>query len=116
MSGTASRRKQSFIGFPFSGNEGDSPLNTRTDSYGINVRANWEVDIWGKLRASARAALADAQAVEADYRGACLSLTAQATNVYLSIVEARNQVKLAKAALTSYETASNRIRQRYNRG
>ena len=116
VSGTASRRKQSFIGFPFSGNDEDSPPNTTTDSYGINMSANWEVDVWGKLRSSARAALADAQAVEADYLGACLSLTAQATNVYHSIVEARNQVKLAKAALTSYETASDRIRQRYDRG
>lgn len=116
VSGTASRRKQSFIGFPFSGNDEDSPPNTTVNSYGINVNANWEVDIWGKLRAGARAALADAQAVEADYLGACLSLTAQATSVYFSIIEARNQVKLAKAAFTSYETASDRIRQRYDRG
>ena len=116
ISGTASRRKQSFIGFPFSGNNADSPPNTTTDSYGINMSTNWEIDIWGKLRAGARAALANAQAVEADYLGACLSLTAQATNIYFSIVEARNQVKLAKATLTSYETASDRIRQRYDRG
>ncbi|MEE3234864.1 MAG: efflux transporter outer membrane subunit [Candidatus Latescibacterota bacterium] len=115
-SGTASRRKQSFLGFPIRGNEDGSPPNTTTNSYGVNINANWEVDIWGKLRNNARAALADAQAVEADYFGARLSLTAQATNVYLSIIEARNQVKLATATLTSYQIAGERISERYNRG
>jgi len=116
ISGTASRRKQSFLGFPIRENEDGSPLNTTTNNYGVNITANWEVDVWGKLRNSARAALADAQAVEADYLGARLSLTAQATNIYLSIIEARSQVKLAKATLTSYNIAGERIRERYNRG
>ena len=115
-SGTASRRKQNFLGFPIRGNEDGSPPNTTTNTYGVNITANWEIDVWGKLRNSARAALADAQAVEADYLGARLSLTAQATNIYLSIIEARSQVKLAKATLTSYKIASERIRERYNRG
>lgn len=115
-SGTASRRKQSFLGFPIRGNEDGSPPNTTTDSYGININANWEVDVWGKLRAGAKAAIADAQAVEADFFGARLSLSAQATNVYLAIIEAKSQVKLAEATLISYKIAGERIRQRYNRG
>ena len=74
------------------------------------------MDVWGKLRAGAKAAIADAQAVEADFFGARLSLSAQATNVYLAIIEAKSQVKLAEATLISYKIAGERIRQRYNRG
>ena len=116
LSGTGSRRKQSFLGFPIRGNDNGSPPNTTTNSYGISIKTSWEIDVWGKLNAGARATLADAHAVQADYFAAQLSLTAQATNVYFSIVDAQNQVNLAKATLTNYKIAHERVKQRFNQG
>ena len=46
------------------GQGGDGPgLSASTfTSYGLSLDVSWEVDLWGRLRAGARAAVAEAQA------------------------------------------------------
>ena len=68
---TGSRRKQNFVGFPIPGSA-SQVLSTTSTNYGVNLNLSWEIDLWGKLRAGAGAALADAQAAKADFYGAQL--------------------------------------------
>ena len=64
-----SRRKQNFVGFPIPGAE-DEVLSTVFTNQGVSLDTTWEVDLWGKLRTSEQAALADLQRSAADLRGA----------------------------------------------
>jgi NodT family efflux transporter outer membrane factor (OMF) lipoprotein len=112
---TGSRRKQTFVGFPIPGGDSQA-LSTTSTSYGVNLNLSWEIDLWGKLRAGARAALADAQAAEADFYGARLSLAAQTSRAYFAAVEARRQVELADATFENYRLSSEQINSRYQRG
>ena len=44
------RTKQNFIGLPIPGAE-NQVLSTQFQSYGLGLFANWELDLWGRLRA-----------------------------------------------------------------
>lgn len=56
LSSDADRRKTIFIGFPFGG-------SIISESYGVDLKVDWEPDIWGRARAGKSAALASWQAI-----------------------------------------------------
>ena len=111
----SSRRKQNFIGFPIPGRE-DTVLSTISANVGVSVETSWEADLWGRLRAGARASLADLQSTAADFRGAQLSLAGQTVKAWLAAVEARQQVTLAEATVTSFRASSDQVRARFEQG
>lgn len=113
--GTTSRRRQSFIGFPIPGG-GRDVLTSTTTNNGVSLNLSWEVDLWGRLRAGKKAVLADAMAASADLRGARLSLAAQTARGYFAVIEARTQAELARESLDNQRLAYTRIRERYERG
>ena len=84
---SGSRRRQNFIGLPIPGSEG-GVLSTTFTSLGVSLDVSWEVDLWGRLRARARAALADFEASEVRPRGARLSLAGQTAKAWFAIAEA----------------------------
>ena len=89
-SGSGSRRRQSFIGFPIPGGD-NQVLSTTTNNYGVSLNVSWEIDLWGKLRAGEAAALADFMRAEANFRSANLSLVAQTARAYFAVVEQRKR-------------------------
>ena len=114
-SGSGSRRKQKFVGFPIPGDTGQA-LSTTSSYFGVNLNLSWELDLWGRLRADAQAALAEWQASAADLRGARLSLIAQTARAYFAAVEAGHQVELASASVENYRLSTEQIEIRYRRG
>ena len=110
-----SRRKQNFIGFPIPGSE-DRVLSTVFTSYGVSLDTTWEVDLWGRLRSGARAALADLQSRAADLRGAQLSLAGQTVKTWFVIAEAQQQLRLAEATVASFSIAAGQVRERFEEG
>jgi NodT family efflux transporter outer membrane factor (OMF) lipoprotein len=74
-----------------------------TKSYGLNLAASWEPDLWGRLRDLTRAAEADERAAIEDFRAARLSLAANAAKSYTDLVSAGQEVELAKFTLESFE-------------
>ena len=115
LGGSGTRRKQNFIGFPIPGSQGQVLSNT-TNSYGVSLSSSWELDLWGGLRAGTRAALADAQAAQAELYGARLSVAAQTARAYVAAVEAKRQVELARATVDNYRVSNEQIDRRYERG
>ena len=73
--GTARRSEQKFVGFPFGG--GGGVPGSLTNTFGVALNAAWELDVWGRMRAGQRAAMADARAEAAEYEAARVSLAAQ---------------------------------------
>ena len=75
----------------------------RTINYGLNLAASWEPDLWGRLRDLTRAAEADQRAAIEDFRGARLSLAANAAKAYVNLVSAGQEVNLAEVTLDSFQ-------------
>ena len=82
-----------------SGSSGDNPAS----SYGMSFATSWEIDVWGRLRDSEDADLADYRAAIADYRGARLSLAVNTAKAWINLTEAQQQVDLAKQTLQDFK-------------
>lgn len=112
---TGSRRKQNFVGFPIPGAE-DRVLSTVFTNQGISLDTTWEVDLWGRLRTSEQAALADLQRSAADLRGAQLSIAGQTAKAWFASAEAQQQVLLSEATVESFGESVDRVRDRFESG
>jgi len=69
------------------------------NSYGVNATAGWEVDLWGRVAATAQAAGYDAQSAALDRDAAQLSLAATALNLQAQLIGLGHRLKLAKETL-----------------
>jgi NodT family efflux transporter outer membrane factor (OMF) lipoprotein len=112
---TGSRRKQNFVGFPIPGGE-DEVLSTISTNHGVSLDVSWEIDLWGRLRAGAQAALADLQASAADLRGAQLSIAGQTAKAWFAVAEAQQQVDLAEETVDSFRESAQGVRERFEAG
>jgi NodT family efflux transporter outer membrane factor (OMF) lipoprotein len=112
---SAGRQRQNFVGFPIPGQE-RKILTTTATRFGLSVDVAWEVDLWGRLRADARAALADYVAAAEDMEAARQSLAAQAARAWFTVVEAREQVQLAEQTVVSRQESVAQVRKRYELG
>lgn len=65
-------------GFPMSG-------------YSAGIQFNWELDLWGRLRANQRAAFLSAESALADYRFSQYGLAAAVAQGYFRLIESRLQ-------------------------
>jgi len=75
---------------------------------GVSVDVSWEIDLWVRIRAGVRAAVAELQASEADLRGARQSIAAQTAKAWFAVVEALQQVDLELATLRELNPAIRR--------
>ena len=110
-----SRRRQNFVGFPIPGAE-DRVLSTISTNHGVSLDVSWEIDLWGRLRASNQAALADLQRSAADLRGAQLSIAGQTVKAWFAIAEAQQQVNLSEETVESFQAAADQVRDRFEAG
>ncbi|MCP5118810.1 MAG: TolC family protein, partial [bacterium] len=109
------RQRQNFVGLPIPGSE-DSVLSTTYTSAGVSLDLSWELDVWGRLKAGHQVALATAEARQADWVGARLSLSGQTAKAWFAAVEAERQVGLARAQWESARLSGARVRERFERG
>ncbi len=115
LSVSRGRERRNFVGFPIPGNEGNI-LSTTFTSASLGLNLSWEADVWGRIQSGKLAAVADAQAREADLQAARLSLTGQVAKAWFAAIEANHQVALARATLHSYQTSAQRVRARFESG
>ena len=109
LSGT--RSKRNLVGFfPGSNN------SFSTESYGLNLNVSWELDLWGKVRDSRKAAKNAWEASVQDYQAARLSLAGQVSKAWFSAIEANRQVELAEKAENTQSENASYISTRFERG
>lgn len=87
-----------------------------SNSFSVVGAVNWELDIWGRVRAQARAAGADLEAATEVYRGAKLSLAVGVAQAWYSAVTQYNQAALARETLDSFESNLKTVEERFQRG
>jgi len=112
---SGARQRQNFVGLPIPGNS-TGVLNTTFTRYGASLDVFWEADLWGRLRARSRAALADVEAITDDVEFARQSLAAQAAKSWFAVVEARQQVELAAGTVASRVESRDQVNARYRMG
>ena len=109
------RQRINFIGFPFPGQEGRVPKAT-FGTLAASFDMSWEADLWGRIRSGELRAGALAQAEEAEWAAARLSIAAQAAQAWFACTEARRQIEVAQGTVESYQRSIRWIRNRYEMG
>lgn len=94
----------------------DPPVRNRSDRFELGAVVSWELDVWGRVRAQALAANADAEAAEADFQALRLSLANRVARAWFNAIEARQQEALALETLNSFEANLKTVEERFNRG
>lgn len=102
------KQKQRFVGLPFF--EG---ISNTSENYGASVDINWEIDLWGRVRAGQSAAMADTQARVFDLKGARTSLAAQVAKAWFALGEANDQIVLAEGAVEIRSKTAEALRERF---
>jgi NodT family efflux transporter outer membrane factor (OMF) lipoprotein len=113
---TATRQRNVFVGLPGGFGGGSGPLSNTFNSYGVNLTASWEVDLWGRIGAAEDAATAEVRATAADLRGWRQSLAAQTAKAWYAAVEARQQITFSTTTVASYRDTESQVEDRFRRG
>lgn len=92
----------------------DSDENTSSMNLGLQV--SWELDIWGRLRAGQRSAVASAEAMQADYIYAQHSLAAATAIAYFTAIEIQEQVEIVEETVSSLREISRIVDIQYENG
>ena len=82
----------------------------------LSVQLNWEIDLWGRIGAGQRAAVASAEAAAADYQYTQHSLAAGTAKAYFIATEAGRQVAILKDILASLEETFRIVNVQYKNG
>jgi multidrug efflux system outer membrane protein len=78
--------------------------------------ANWELDLWGKLRRLSEAARADLVASEYGYRGVMISLVSEVATTYFNLLRAKSQFEVSKRNAVARDSMLQLIQARYDKG
>lgn len=86
------------------------------ETYGLNARVAWEIDLWGKIRNGYRADLADEQAAVGDYRAARLSIAASVARAWYDAIEAAQQYELELRILEAIRSGQQIVEENFESG
>ncbi len=83
---------------------GTDPVTQITsETYGTGLAASWELDLWGRVNATARSSAASLAAVEEDLAAAQQSIAAEITLTWLELIAADANVSLLQQQLDDQE-------------
>lgn len=122
LRGNGARSKRNFVGFPLGGADAgtaaaqESVLSTEANSYDVSLAMQWEIDVWGRLRAGTGAVIAQMEAVELDYQAARASLASQVAHAWFAMAEAAEQMALATEALQATRDTEAALTDRFQSG
>ncbi len=99
-----------------------SSVNTGTDNnpsrsiFKVNLNANWEIDIWGKIKRAAESAEADLLAAEESRKGVVLLVTTQLANAYIDLLTLKKQLDITNNTVNIRENSLALFRLRLDKG
>ncbi|WP_297736679.1 efflux transporter outer membrane subunit [uncultured Maricaulis sp.] len=91
-------------------------VGSGSDSFGLDLSASWETDLWGALRDNARASGLNAEAAAEDVRASQLSVAGLVAKGWFSLIEARLQTELAERDVATRQNSLNLTERRFARG
>ena len=81
-----------------------SALISTSENYSLGISSNYELDLWGRVRAEQEAAILSTEASEQDLKAAAITLAAEVTNRWLQIIAQRTQKHLLNEQLKTNRT------------
>jgi multidrug efflux system outer membrane protein len=75
------------------------PYNT----YQGVASAQWELDLWGKIRRQVEASSASLRAMKAAHRAALVSVVGSAVTTYITVLQTDEQIRIARETAESYK-------------
>jgi multidrug efflux system outer membrane protein len=90
--------------------------NLTGNSYSMALNANWELDIWGRIRRGTEAARADLVASEEGRRAVILSLVSAVAGSYVNLRDLDRQLEIARETAQSREKWYNLLKDRFEGG
>jgi len=84
--------------------DSENAVTATTENDSLGLAASYEIDLWGRVRSTANEADTLVLAQSADLDTARITLAAEVTDRWLSIVELKSQLELVKAQLESNRT------------
>ena len=93
----------------------DGTINPAND-FQIFLNANWEIDLWGKLRRATEAARADLLSTEEGRRTVILTLVTSVANGYVSLRDLDMQLEIAKRTAKSRQESYHLFQLRFRGG
>ena len=86
------------------------------DRYSAGLDAQWELDVWGRIRAGVTASRRNADAIAADYAAARQSIAAQTAQAYFTLVSETQLLALTQRRLKSFQDTFALVDRRYEAG
>jgi len=90
--------------------------STITERYSASLDAQWEVDIWGRIRAGVVAAEANRESVAAEYAAASQSIAAQSAQAWFNLVAETKLRDLAGERLKTFQSTVDLVNRRFELG
>lgn len=115
------RAERSFLGFPFGGDQESSGVDPKVSkslfsSYGMSLDMNWEIDLWGRMRAGQEAFIAEFEASKNELKAFKSSLVGQTAKIWFALLGAKEQEELAKRSLASFKKTQRMLRDAFDAG
>ncbi|PIE59916.1 MAG: hypothetical protein CSA32_01645 [Desulfobulbus propionicus] len=89
---------------------------TTSDELTIGLSAQYEIDLWGRIRSSAEAARLDMEATAADLDAAAITLAAEVATTWFTLIEQSNEIVLLDAQIEANRKALEVISTRFKTG
>lgn len=96
-----------------------SPNNEQTintESYSLGLTANYEADLWGRLRANTRAAQTDLLATREDLHAAMQTVAGQVALTWIDLLQVRQTIAVTQSQLETNQTTLELIELRFRKG
>ncbi|PRZ00624.1 TolC family protein [Marinilabilia salmonicolor] len=94
----------------------DTDVSGQSEVYELGLSAGYELDLWGKVRSEARAQSYRQQASFYDFQATALLLSAQVVKGWFDLLEARQQVALARDQRQTNEKMLELLQTRFQNG
>ncbi len=95
---------------------GDFSPKNPSNSYEVPLDLSYEVDLWGRVKSSSDAALAEAQASEAAFQTVSLTLTADVARNYFMLRELESEVQILEKSMLLRTDALSVVENRFKAG
>lgn len=86
------------------------------NSYTAGLDTQWEIDVWGRIRADIRASASNRDALLADHASARESIAAQTMQAYFDLIASDQLLDLSRRRLASFEKTYQLVKRRFEDG
>ncbi len=91
-------------------------LRTDTSSRSLTLASSWELDFWGRVKATQRAALLEEETSKENLNSAAMTLVSEVTLKWLEVISVRRQMEVVGTQLETNRTILDLQENRYLKG